>query len=122
MIFSEVLDSQSRRTCGLDQAGSVGIKASGLEPVSIHWTNSKLKQAKEQVKSSNFHPSTDSLIIIMKVYMSVLLLLGIVFAIAVAGPVSEETLKGIISKALSQEVHAINGSLRTSSSSLCKVS
>ena len=41
----------------------------------------------------------------MKVYMSVLLLFGIVFAIATAGSISEETLKGMISKVISQEVH-----------------
>ena len=51
----------------------------------------------------------------MKVYTSVvLLLLGSVFAIAAAGPISEASIKGMISEVLSQEVqyNAINAGKR----------
>ena len=41
----------------------------------------------------------------MNVYINALLLLGTFFVIAAAGPISEETLKDIISKAISQEVY-----------------
>ena len=44
----------------------------------------------------------------MKAYMSVLLLLGAVFAIAAAGPVSQATIKDMIGRALNQEVATVH--------------
>jgi hypothetical protein len=71
-----------------------------------------LQASKESQPSSNFHPSPDFLLI-MKVCMSVLLLLGSIFAIAAAGPISENSLKNMISEVLSQEVHDVYSILQS---------